>query len=1147
MRLLNLPYLRQKIHPFLGSSYYRFSLVMVLLLTGYAMLLLYFLRGYAEKTYEHRKEDLKRLVAIGLNTIEPIREQQRRGELSSEQALEQGMSLIRRMTYTTGFGENYLFMSSYDGQMLVQPFEPEKEGTDQWDLMDVNGKYIISELVAMATSPTGDGFVDYYYPPPGSDTPQRKVAYVVGIPEWNSYLGTGMYMGDLDAENGSYLQNSLLLTTASVALIFGLMVLSLKPILTTQQTLLKLFDQVRRSPEDLEGLPEISDSMTRVGLEGRKLLTGFEEMITRIVQSKNELLESQERFDLVMLGTNDGIWDWDLRTNQVYYSPRWKSMLSYGETEIEHTFDAWRKLVHPEDLDRALETIQHHLDGETSSYSLEHRLQHKDGTYRWILARGLSLRDAAGKPYRMAGSHTDITERKLAEKALEDSEAHLRSLMENAEAFAVYRLQVDEKNPYLGKVVLVSPSIKDVLGISDPYDFESWFSCIHPEDLPRIIEANQRSLEMGETFRENFHLYHVPRQRWVWIHCASTAVLDSAGKVAYFNGLILDITEQKNAEAELQTAYQTLELRVEERTKELATLNAISSVVNRSLDLNIILNDALDKLLEVTGTDFGVAFQLSGDPQEPEQTPTLLAIAHRGLSETLSRSVTSLRLQGTVLERAWAHGNLPLVWKVAQYPNPELKQALEDEAVVQGISVPIQVKGRLVGAIVLATRQERMHTTEELSLLASIAQQVGVAYENARLYKSERDRHLEAERRREVAEGLREILEVLNSKQSLDETLDFIVTQACRLLGSDGASLLRLETDKGPFVIQSACGLDPEYIATLRLPMGIGHSGQALAERTPKYMSDVREYYEAHMGPTRTGKPLHPAAQQGVELLLSRGFLALLAVPLVVGNKDYGAVNLYYRQPHQFSSEELRLAMSAADQASLAIESANLREQAKQSAITAERSRLARDLHDAVTQSLYSLTLYAEAAARLIAAGKNEEAVQHLRDVRDTAQEALREMRLLIYQLRPLALEKGGIATALHNRLEAVELRAGIQAELQIEGSEYLERLPFTVEEEIFHIIQEALNNVLRHAKASRLHVHIQLFEDRVSVEVSDDGTGFELELAAQGRGLGLISIKERVQKLGGDLHIESILGQGTHIRLELPLNEPASGKLISK
>jgi PAS domain S-box-containing protein len=1141
---LTLPNLRQKFLTVVGNSYYRFAFVMVFVLTGYALLFLYFSRGYTDQTYEHRKDALKSLVEIGLNAIEPIREQQQRGELSYEQALELGTDLIRRMTYTTEFGDNYLFMSSYTGQMLVQPFEPQKEGTDQWDLVDINGKYIIRELVATAINQTGEGYVDYYYPPPGSDIPQRKVAYVVGIPEWNSYLGTGMYMGDLDAENRTHLQKSLLLTAILVALIVGLMVLSLKPILSTQKTLLRLFDQIRRSPDDL---PEIPNTWSGVGPEGKELLTGFHEMLTRIAQNKRELLESQERFDLVMRGTNDGIWDWDLRTNQVYYSPRWKSMLGYDEEEIEHTFDAWRKLVHPEDLDRAFETIQQHLDGESSSYALEHRLQHKDGTYRWILARGLSLQDAAGKPYRMAGSHTDMTERKLAEKTLEESEAHLRSLMENAEDFAVYRLAVDADNSYLGKVILVSPSIKDVLGISDPYDFDSWFSCIHPDDLPRIIEANRRSLETGESFRENFRLHHVPTQQWVWIHGASTPVLDSDGKVAYFNGLLLDITEQKKAETELQQAYQTMEQHVEERTKELATLNAISSVVNRSLDLNVILNDALDKILEITEMDFGVAYQLSGDPEETGKVSTLLAIAQRGLSEALSHYVSSLPLQGTVLEKAWIHGNLPMVWKVAQYPNPELKQALDDEAVVQGISIPILVKGRLVGAIVLATRQERTHAPEELTLLAGVAQQVGVAFENARLYKSEQERHLEAERRREVAEGLREILEVLNSKQSLDETLEFIVTQACRLLGSDAASLLRLETEKGPFVIQSACGLDPEYIATLRLPLRIGHSGQALVERTPKFMSNVREFYETHMNPTRVEASLHPAAQKGVELLLSRGFMALLAVPLVVGNKDYGAVNLYYRQPHQFSPEELRLAMSAADQAALAIESANLREQAKQSAITSERSRLARDLHDAVTQSLYSLTLYAEAAARLIAVGKNEEAVQHLRDVRDTAQEALREMRLLIFQLRPLALEKGGIATAIQNRLEAVELRAGIQAELQIEGSEYLGRLSFAIEEETFHIVQEALNNVLRHAKASQVHVHIQLFEDRVSVEVSDNGAGFELDLAAKGRGLGLISIRERAQRLGGELDIESVLGQGTRIYLEIPLDESEFMKVASK
>lgn len=140
--------------------------------------------------------------------------------------------------------------------------------------------------------------------------------------------------------------------------------------------------------------------------------TPTEEMLER------RLRESQDRFELAVRCANDGIWDWDLATNEVYYSPRWKSMLGYRDDEIEHRYEEWESRVHPDDLPGALAAIQAHLRGETGSYQVEHRLRHKDGSYRWVLARGASLRNDEGERYRMAGAHTDITDRKEAEEGL---------------------------------------------------------------------------------------------------------------------------------------------------------------------------------------------------------------------------------------------------------------------------------------------------------------------------------------------------------------------------------------------------------------------------------------------------------------------------------------------------------------------------------------------------------------------------------------------------------------------------------------------------------------------------------------------------------------------------------------------------------
>lgn len=189
-----------------------------------------------------------------------------------------------------------------------------------------------------------------------------------------------------------------------------------------------------------------------------------------------------------------------------------------------------------------------------------------------------------------------------------------------------------------------------------------------------------------------------------------------------------------------------------------------------------------------------------------------------------------------------------------------------------------------------------------------------------------------------------------------------------------------------------------------------------------------------------------------------------------------------------------------------------------------ERSRISRELHDSVTQSLYGLTLYSESARKALESGDTGSALQDIEQLQAEALQALKEMRLLIFELRPHEIGDGGLAAALQERLRAVEARSGVAASFGIEGD--YRRLSPEVETGLFAIASEALNNVLKHADARSVWIRLRFTESSVTLDVDDDGTGFDPEKAAGG--MGLRGVQERAALLGGQLTIESPLFNGS-------------------
>jgi PAS domain S-box-containing protein len=272
--------------------------------------------------------------------------------------------------------------------------------------------------------------------------------------------------------------------------------------------------------------------------------------VTERKRTEEELRKSRERFELAVQGSQDGLWDWDLTTDEVYYSPRYKAMVAYEEHEFPNRREEWEKRVHPDDLARVKSEMRDHFEGRESLSWVEFRFRHKDGSYRWIRSRAFVLRDPAGQVCRMAGSFEDITDRKLAEDALRESEERYRSVIAVMQD-GIILLDAD------GHIIACNATAERILGLSadqmmgrTPHD-PRW-QAIHEDGsaYPGETHPPMVTLRTGKPCRDVVMGVHKPDGTLTWISINSQPLYKSdgttlSGVVASFE----DITERKRVTA----------------------------------------------------------------------------------------------------------------------------------------------------------------------------------------------------------------------------------------------------------------------------------------------------------------------------------------------------------------------------------------------------------------------------------------------------------------------------------------------------------------------------------------------------------------------------------------------------------------------
>ena len=367
-----------------------------------------------------------------------------------------------------------------------------------------------------------------------------------------------------------------------------------------------------------------------------------------------------------------------------------------------------------------------------------------------------------------------------------------------------------------------------------------------------------------------------------------------------------------------------------------------------------------------------------------------------------------------------------------------------------------------------------------------------------------------------------EVVHAIASERSLGRVLRRLADTARALVNARYAAI-GVPDGEGGFATFIASGMtDKQWDAIGELPRQHGLLGAMLESPEPVRMPDISLHERFEGWPDA-----HPHMH------------SFLGVPIVLHGEVIGAFYLTDKKGGRravFTDADQHLIETFAAHAAVAIANANLTERSRELTVVEERNRLARDLHDAVNQTLFSMTLTADAAALLVDSEPERAKVQ-LHIVRELARGAMDELRSLIFELRPADVASDGLAETLRKHLDVLRRVYEADIELELDGAwppSLLAEQNVVLQREIFRIVQEAIGNALKHSGAEHVSVRLATPDHRVLLAVTDDGSGFDPTGPQAQRHLGLVSMRERAEAIGGELRIESSPGAGTTVALEV-------------
>lgn len=792
------------------------------------------------------------------------------------------------------------------------------------------------------------------------------------------------------------------------------------------------------------------------------------------------------------------------------------------------------------------------------------------------LARRAALAVDNARLYREA--QREISDRRRAEEELRESEARFRAVYESS-PIGIANVRAD------GCFVQTNRAFQGMLGYSaDELGSMTFDEVTHPEDVAESREVLGRLVE-GERDGVSFEKRYRQKDGCeIWCRLTVSAVRDASGRFLYTVSMNEDITERKKAEQEVRESEERFRSLVANSSDMVTVFAADGTRLYASPSTEHILGYTPDNAL---GGDASAVIHPDDLPKVSEELaerartpgtgrPLEFRVRHADGSWRFLESVGTNRLEDPsvggivfnardVTERKRAEeelkesrrtlatlmSNLPgMAYRCRNEPGWTMELVSEGctdltghpsdalvgnprisygdlihpddrervwEKVQAGIEerCPFQVTYRITtatGAVKWVWEQGRGVFSPEGELLA---------LEGFVTDQTERVQAFQLLEERLTA--LTRIAASLTVDRRIETTLDTLAAGVVEGTTAIACSVVLIDEETGMLRLAGSHGLPDGYTVGMEASWRAGAQSptiEAFRAQEPLLIREARQL----LLDNPLYAPIHPYLEE-----VSWDTVSI--VPLVARGRALGAINVYYLPEQEPTEEELTFLGAIADQTAVAVESTRLFAESQGKAALEERQRLARELHDSVSQALYGIALGSKTARTLLDRDPDRVA-EPLDYVRSLAEAGLAEMRALIFELRPESLENEGLIAALEKQMAALRARHEILVRTNVRCEE--PDVPLEAKEALYRIAQEALHNTVKHAHANSVNLELKCDEEGVRLEIGDDGVGFDLSRNFPGH-LGLHSMRERAERLGGTLEVESAPGQGTHVRVRLP------------